>query len=269
MEAVDILQHNILLSCTSKQQFSQEQFFGENTLSMLISGEGHVFNNDETQIYTPGTIGLLKRNQLAKSIKIPSADGKPFKSIGIILDQESLRRYSAENEIVSPSPYTGKTMLQLHRNPFITGFFDSLLPYFEQPEKLTRKLSELKTTEAIELLLSYDSGLKGLLFDFSEPFKIDLETFMNNHFTYNVSISKFAKLTGRSLSTFKRDFKKIFSQTPEKWIKEKRLDKAHFLIAEKKQKPSEVYLQVGFENFSHFSYSFNEKFGYNASSIEK
>ena len=121
--------------------------------------------------------------------------------------------------------------------------------------------------EVIELLLAYDSRLKELLFDFSEPFKIDLEAFMKSHFTYNVPIKQFAKLTGRSISTFKRDFKKTFSQTPEKWLKDMRLDKAHFLISEKKQKPSEVYLQVGFENFSHFSTSFKERFGYNASTV--
>ena len=90
---------------------------------------------------------------------------------------------------------------------------------------------------------------------------------MKSHFTYNVPIKQFAKLTGRSISTFKRDFKKTFSQTPEKWLKDMRLDKAHFLISEKKQKPSEVYLQVGFENFSHFSTSFKERFGYNASTV--
>ncbi|MBK1439253.1 helix-turn-helix transcriptional regulator [Parapedobacter sp. ISTM3] len=267
METIDIVQHNILLSYTSKQQFSQEQFWSEHTLSMLLSGEGRVYNNEETQRYTPGTIGLLKRNQLAKTVKIPSADGKPFKSVGIILDQETLRRYSAANGLTATSPYTGKTMLKLNQNHFISGFFDSLLPYFEQPGQLTKRLSELKTKEAIELLLSHDPGLKELLFDFSEPFKIDLETFMNSHFTYNVPIKQFAKLTGRSMSTFKRDFKKAFHQTPERWLKDRRLDKAHFLISELRQRPSEVYLQVGFENFSHFSASFKQRFGYNASTV--
>lgn len=267
METIDIVQHNILLSCTSKQQFSQEQFWGEHTLSILLSGEGRVYNNEETHTYTPGIIGLLKRNQVAKSLKIPSIDGKPFKTIGILLDQETLKRYSVENDITPITPYTGKGMLRLRPDRFLTGFFDSLLPYFDQPEQLTEPLAALKTKEAIELLLSHDPRLRELLFDFSEPFKIDLETFMNSHFTYNVSIKQFAKLTGRSISTFKRDFKKTFSQTPERWLKNRRLDKAHFLISEKKQKPSEVYLQVGFENFSHFSTSFKERFGYNASTV--
>lgn len=267
MKPMDLVQHNILLSWTSKRQFSHEHFLGEHSLSMLISGEGRVYNNDETHIYTPGSIGLLKRNQLAKSLKMPSKDGKPFKTIGIMLDQESLKQYSLEHDIVTATPYTGKGMLHLQPDRFLAGFFDSLLPYFDQPEKLTERLGELKTTEAIELLLAHNPRLRELLFDFSEPFKIDLESYMMNHFTYNVSLEQFAKLTGRSLSTFNRDFKKTFSQTPEKWLKEMRLEKAHFLIEEKNQKPSDVYMHVGFKNFSHFSTSFKEKFGYNASAV--
>src|SRR5690606_3413654 len=164
METIDIVQHNILLSYTSKQQFSQEQFWGEHTLSILLSGEGRVYNNEETELYTPGTIGLLKKNQLATTVKIPSADGKPFKSVGIILDQETLRKYAAEHDIVVSLPYTGKVMLKLSHSRLIAGFFESLFPYFEQPEQLTKKMSELKTKEAIELLLSHDPGVKELLF---------------------------------------------------------------------------------------------------------
>jgi NAD(P)-dependent dehydrogenase (short-subunit alcohol dehydrogenase family) len=36
------------------------------------------------------------------------------------------------------------------------------------------------------------------------------------HFSYNIPLTQFAKLTGRSLSTFKQDFVKIFNTTPEK-----------------------------------------------------
>ena len=101
----------------------------------------------------------------------------------------------------------------------------------------------------------------------TEPYKIDLEKYMNTNFIFNVPIKEFARLTGRSISTFKRDFKTIYDTTPEKWLKERRLDEAKFLIAEKKQKPSEVYYNVGFENFAHFSTAFKERFGHNASKI--
>jgi AraC-like DNA-binding protein len=42
---------------------------------------------------------------------------------------------------------------------------------------------------------------------------------------------------------------------------------AFFLISQKKKRPSEVCLEVGFENISHFSTAFKNKFGVNASRL--
>jgi AraC-like DNA-binding protein len=81
---------------------------------------------------------------------------------------------------------------------------------------------------------------------------------MEKNFMFNISISKCAYLTGRSLATFKRDFQKAFGTSPQKWLTEKRLQQAHFLIAEKRRKPSQAYIDAGFENFSHFTYAFKK-----------
>nr|WP_255547627.1 AraC family transcriptional regulator [Mucilaginibacter sp. dw_454] len=75
-------------------------------------------------------------------------------------------------------------------------------------------------------------------------------------------MDKFGYLTGRSLTTFKRDFKKAFYTTPQKWLTQKRLELAHYQLAEKKRKAADIYLEVGFENLSHFSYAFKKRFGY-------
>ena len=103
--------------------------------------------------------------------------------------------------------------------------------------------------------------MKNLLFDFSEPYKIDLEEFMISNFHYNIPIEKFALLTGRSLAGFKRDFQKIFEMAPRQWLQDKRLTEARHLIEKKHKKPSAIYLDLGFESLSHFSNSFKKKFG--------
>jgi AraC-like DNA-binding protein len=74
-------------------------------------------------------------------------------------------------------------------------------------------------------------------------------------------MEKLGYLTGRSLSTFNRDFKKQFNSTPQKWLTEKRLALAYYQLSEKKKKPTEVYLEVGFEDLSHFSFAFKKKYG--------
>lgn len=85
-------------------------------------------------------------------------------------------------------------MIDLTENVFLKGFFDSLLPYIDNPKKLTAKIAELKTLEAIELLLQSGDIFQSFLFDFHEPHKIDLETYMNHNYKYNIPLLSFAKL---------------------------------------------------------------------------
>jgi len=264
----DQYQYNILYSCSDEPKYTGSQLVAEHALSYILSGEIQLYTNRGKETFKEGTIGLIRRNQLAKVIKIPRADGTPFHSINIFLDQESLHNYSLKNQLPTERHYLGEPFLVLPDDPFIQGFFSSLLPYFNQPVQLTAALAALKTTEIIELLIR-NPDLKSFLFDFSEPFKIDIENFMNRNYMFHISINEFARLTGRSLATFKRDFTKKFSLPPEKWIRQKRLQQAHFLIAEQKQSPSTVYLEVGFENFSHFSRTFKEFYGYNPSQAQQ
>nr|WP_260171780.1 AraC family transcriptional regulator [Pedobacter cryoconitis] len=90
---------------------------------------------------------------------------------------------------------------------------------------------------------------------------------MLENYQYNVPLENFSKLTGRSLASFKRDFEKIFQSSPRKWLKEKRLSEAYELIMKKQQKPADFYLDLGFENLSHFYTSFKEKFGVTPANI--
>jgi AraC-like DNA-binding protein len=252
---------NILYSCAYQKEQSSEQFIPEHSLGMILSGESQYFTNEGILVMGEGKIGFARRNQLVKKVKKPAPNGDPFKTITIILDQNSLHQYAAENNIPRQSAYKGKAMIDLTGNVFLKGFFDSLLPYINNPKKLTPAIATLKTLEAIELLLQMDDFFQNLLFDFQEPHKIDLEAFMNQNYKYNVSLQNFAKLTGRSLSTFKRDFAKIFNASPEKWLQHKRLEQAHYLILKGKQRPTDVYLEVGFENLSHFSFAFKKHYG--------
>ncbi len=70
-----------------------------------------------------------------------------------------------------------------------------------------------------------------------------------------------AYLTGRSLSTFKRDFEKIYHMTPSRWLLQKRLEDAHYLLKEKRLKATEVFIEVGFKDYSHFYVAFKKLFG--------
>ena len=84
---------------------------------------------------------------------------------------------------------------------------------------------------------------------------------MRKNYMFNVGMDRFAYLTGRSLATFKRDFEKLFHTSPSRWLQQQRLQQAHHLITEKGRRPSDVYLEVGFEDLSHFSFAFKKAYG--------
>ena len=126
---------------------------------------------------------------------------------------------------------------------------------------MTDEMGILKVKEGVKLLLLAMPVLRSFLFDYSEPYKINLEKFMLNNFQFNVPVEKFAQLTGRSLAGFKRDFQKRFHTSPGKWLLEKRLQQSMALLKNRGKSVAETAFESGFENSSHFSRSFKQRFG--------
>ncbi len=256
----EIIFDKLVYSCVFEKHRGNEEFIPEHFLGYQLSGETHAFHADGNTIIPENSIVLVRKNQLIRTIKYPSKSGK-YQFLSITLDKETLRQYALENKIVVDKKYMGKPKLFFEPDDFLYNYFISLAPYINREKEATPSLSNLKIREAIELLLQCNPDFKQILFDFSEPYKMDLEEFMNQNYMFNVSIASFAKLTGRSLSGFKRDFTKTFETTPKQWLLAKRLDEAYYLIKYKKQKPTDFYLDLGFENLSHFYYTYKQKFG--------
>lgn len=63
-------------------------------------------------------------------------------------------------------------------------------------------------TEGLYVLLNTDRNLYASLFDFVEPWKIDILDYLNENYMYDLSMGEIASYTGRSLATFKRDLPK-------------------------------------------------------------
>jgi AraC family transcriptional regulator, exoenzyme S synthesis regulatory protein ExsA len=267
MPVTQVLEDNFVYSCSFEQQFGYEQFVPHHVLAFQFSGETHIQHQNGRLVLKKNQVLLAQKNQLAKSLKIPATD-KVYKIISVILTDTALRQFALDNAIHENRNYTGEKNLLVKPDALLKSYFKSLLPYAEKSEKISMKLAAIKTNEAIELLLRLKPSLKSFLFDFSEPYKIDLEKFMLQNYHYNVPVEHFAKLTGRSLAAFKRDFGHIFQSPPRKWLQERRLSEAYQLIRQKKQKPTEIYLELGFENLSHFYTSFKHKFGVTPAGIE-
>lgn len=251
---------DILFSCYTEKNSEGEQFVPAHAFGVTLSGRSDVFVGNRRYTFNEGDYRIFRRNQLARYTKFPPPGGE-YKSITVLLDQEILRTMGNDLKIDINEPYEGESVVNLRPNDLFKNYMESLKPYLNRTTQMNKMLTDLKVKEAIIILIETNPLLKKILFDFSEPGKIDLEAYMNEHYKFNVDLNRFAYLTGRSLATFKRDFEKIFHISPNRWLQQKRLNDAYYLIKEKGWKSSDVYLEVGFKDFSHFSFAFKKAFG--------
>lgn len=251
----------IVYALDTEKETEYDNLLVESVLLLQLSGEMTFETSSDRIIARPGEIYLVRKHQFVKTTKTPK-NNEYYKALLLILKEDILGQYALEKQLETTEKYHGKSNILLPESAYLKGFFDSLIPYTLNPKHISHPLSELKVKEAVELLLLAKPELKSFLFDFSEPHKIDLEKFMIANFRFNVPIDSFAKLTGRSLAGFKRDFQKTFDMPPRQWLQNKRLTEAHYQIEKNNRKPTAIYLELGFESLSHFSYTFKKQFGY-------
>ena len=266
----------IAASCYFTRSRGGEHFIPDHVFTFQASGVMIMNDGNKEYIFQPGSCRFGRRNQLIKFTKLPPEGGE-FKSLSVHFDQPFLRNCSLEGGHGSVGAgfgfveagfgsaeagrRSGDAVIGLKPDPLYRNYFDSLGPYVSLNGEDDAALINLKLKEAVLLLLKINPGMKDILFDFGEPGKMDLEAFMNRNFHFNVGLSRFAYLTGRSLATFKRDFEKLFHCTPSRWLQQRRLQEAHYLIREKGKTASDIYLDLGFEDLSHFSFAFKKQYG--------
>lgn len=255
---------DIKLSCYQDKFFKSDIMFEQHMLIWFISGETKIVRPEASYLFKKGDIFLIPRNQLATIINYPK-DGLPHKTVVMHLSTEWLRQFYSKKGIKASKSDTG-SLRHYSNHPLLESCLQSLIPYFEMAS-LPDGIAELKKTEAVTILRSIDPGIDTLLGNFEEPGKIDLADYMEKHFMFNMPLEKFGYLTGRSLTTFKRDFRRIFDSSPQRWLTKKRLELAHYQFLEKRKKPLDVCYEVGFENLSHFSFAFKKQFGYAPSEL--
>ena len=255
---------DIKLSCYEDKFFKSDIMFDHHMLIWFISGETKIVQADATYFFKKGDIFLIPRNQLATIINYPK-DGQPHKTVVMHLSMEKLRDFYKKLD-VKPAATKSHKIYCFNNHPLLESCLASLIPYFEM-KQLPENIAALKIIEAISILRTIDRGIDNVLANFQEPGKIDLAGYMEKNFMFNLPLEKFSYLTGRSLTTFKKDFGKAFNTTPQRWLTQKRLELAHYQFVEKKKKPIDVCYEVGFENLSHFSYAFKKQFGYAPSTL--
>lgn len=263
-DALKFSYSNIFFSYYFNNERICRNMIKDHMLVFVYSGELLLLEEKNTIKIHKGECVFLKKDNRVNMIKQPNGKEK-FSGIFMVFNRNFLREFYQsldKNKIPQNIEKLKQSVIKLPKSSAITSLFQSMIPYFDSEEKPMEKLMKLKLLEGVYSLLQIDEHFYTCLFDFTAIWKIDIMEFLENNYMYDLSIDEIAHFTGRSLSTFKRDFKKISDLSPQKWLIERRLKTAYDLLKNENKKVSEVYLEVGFKNFSHFSTAFKRQYGF-------
>lgn len=242
----------------------KERFYVEcNFIAYVINGRRIFYKNKKAWELSEGTCVFVK-----KGTHIAEKEGEEGWCVMVFfIPDHYLKQFMNENRkslSLNSLPEAGvEHLLPLHVNDLSRSFFFSMLPYFGQTPPPPENLIELKFKELVLSLLSDKENERFLSYlnNLSNDKLPSIEEIMHNNYTFNLSLTEYAKLAARSVPTFKREFKKIFKETPAKWVQKKRLQLATELLQNTPLSVGEVTYECGFENPTHFSRVFKEKMG--------
>lgn len=198
-----------------------------------------------------------------------------FYMLGFFLPDDIIQESLSEVTLKTPT-YNGNQVLQftaaeLKQSSYLEGFFQSMLTYFRGKEQPPDSIIKLKIKELlINIIYNCDDNLLLSYFKMlTENCHSCLTHIMESNFCYNLKMEEFAKMSHRSLSTFKRDFQNHYNMNPGKWLLSKRLDYAASLLLNNFSNISQIAFESGFEDVSHFSRAFKEKYSLTPSEYRK
>ncbi|MGD9976438.1 MAG: helix-turn-helix domain-containing protein [Bacteroidales bacterium] len=262
---------NSLVVATSVETSNYSEhsvYYPDHLLIYVRQGQFHFRHKNQLYTIEKDAFCLIKKYTSLACFKTWGENEDGFKMIAFMLNDEFIRKVSAKlPPMLNEKQIEDKPFLPVSPNSILLGLMSSLEIYIRGKQNIAPDIVELKTLESLIGIARENTNILNFLSDFSQPAKAELPLFMEHYFTQNISLNELAKLSGRSIATFHREFKRTFNTSPHQWIKERRLHKAKELLIRTNRKPSDIYIELGFEDLAHFSRSFKKYFGKKPSEV--
>ncbi|GAB2530088.1 helix-turn-helix transcriptional regulator [Spirosoma aerophilum] len=239
-----------------------EVFFEEHAVIVVLEGEKKFSSPTQELHVHKGQILFFQRGCYSMNESIDAN----YKSLVFFVNEKSLKEFVSQHLNLFESlqtPLPDDPILSFTSSPTFATFINSLLPYFGARTPFLNELLRLKSQELLLHLLELDSAqhLRAILWHIYQGQKTDLDYLMSTYFLKPLSMNELSRLSGRSLSAFKRDFEEHFHTSPGHWIRRKRLEHAHFLLRNTDKNVSEVSMEIGYESVSHFIKAYKSQYG--------
>ena len=239
---------------TSRQQVKLTR----NTFSFLVEGEKEVITHEKS-ITIPNSQFLLMKTSRCLMTETLSTSQKAYQSILLFFTDDVLTQFIHKHSLQINNKADRKDFKAFDYDTYIRNFVHDLEETSVLPATLQNKLLPLKLEEILLYLVETQGS--HILAPFLVQSNQLLSIVVENNKIKKLSLQELAFLCNMSVSTFKREFEKHYKESPIKWFQKQRLEHAAYLLHEKKQRPSEIYFEAGYENLSSFIQAYKAQFG--------
>ncbi|WP_020570925.1 AraC family transcriptional regulator [Neolewinella persica] len=239
----------------------REAYVSNHVISVVLAGEQRIKTYDDNVIHVrAGELVFLPRGVYYVTDLKPAADN--FRSLLFYFDDEQIHAFLQHSRVMEADHQAAPDHLKFEQFPAISTFVQSFLDIYGNGRH-GKQFLQPKLLELLHLLnaQSNDKAFAEFLFRLSLPRKRNIRTFMEANYDKPLKMEDYAYLTGRSASTFRRDFKAQFRTTPQQWVKDQRLNKAHQLATNQEMPVTEMAFEVGYDNVSYFIREFRNRTG--------
>lgn len=234
----------------------------------IFSMEGDArFRMDEDELMVPANYSLFL-NCMNGGKRLSNAAGVDNNKVVVIsFHPEILKRiYDNEVPIVLQLPVnqvSNQTVERIDNDFLIKKYIEGLLFYFENPTLVSEEMLVLKLKEIV-LLLSQTRNAETIQLILSQlfsPVTYSFRQVIEANLFSQLSMEDLARKTNLSMSSFKREFSKLYNDTPAKYIRTKRLAKAAGLLRATGNRITDIAFDCGFNDLAGFTKSFHEQYG--------
>lgn len=171
-----------------------------------------------------------------------------------VIYKDEVPSFLVEDKLPRPKKLIGNQLLE--------QYMSNLMIYFEEPEVMDEQLGILKLKELMMILLKSENhaNIRKLLSEIFTPVNVKFRQTIEQNLFNTLSLEQLAFICNMSLSTFKREFKKEFNETPARYIKNKRLEHAAARLISDQDPITTIAYESGFQDITTFSANFHEKY---------
>lgn len=233
-----------------------------NEIVFTLSGKKTMHHREKSWTLTDNTSLFIRRTAYKAEKKFEGWEVLAFCFQDDFLRQV-FREYRQYLRLKNLPPAPSDMLIEINVNETTRAFFFGMVPYFSQKILPSESLLELKFKELLFNIFSdpANADLLAYINSIDEQYKTPLWQVMEANYTFNLAIEEFARIAQRSVATFKREFHEYYHTTPGKWLTQKRLEYAKYLLDTSKKNVSEIADESGFENLTHFSRIFKGNYG--------